>query len=65
VVDEALVPVVAAEVGVAVGAEDLEDTVADIEDGDVEGAAAEVEDGDLLVPSCGRGRRPARRRWAR
>ena len=49
VVDQRLVPVVAAEVGVAVGREDLEDAVADVEDRDVEGAAAEVEDGDLLV----------------
>jgi hypothetical protein len=44
-----LVPVVAAEVRVAVGAEHLEDAVADVEDRDVEGAAAEVEDRDLLV----------------
>ena len=49
VVDQRLVPVVAAEVGVAVGGEDLEDAVADVEDRDVERAAAEVEDGDLLV----------------
>ena len=49
VVDQGLVPVVAAEVGVAVGREDLEDAVADVEDRDVERAAAEVEDGDLLV----------------
>ena len=49
VVDQHLVPVVAAEVGVAVGREDLEDAVADVEDRDVERAAAEVEDGDLLV----------------
>ena len=49
VVDQRLVPVVAAQVGVAVGREDLEDAVADVEDRDVERAAAEVEDGDLLV----------------
>ena len=49
VVDQGLVPVVAAEVGVAVGREDLEDAVADVEDRDVERAAAEVEDRDLLV----------------
>ena len=49
VVDQGLVPVVAAEVGVAVGREDLEDAVGHVEDRDVEGAAAQVEDGDLLV----------------
>ncbi len=47
--DDALVEVVAAEVGVAVGGLDLEDAVAELEDGDVERAAAEVVDGDLLV----------------
>ena len=49
VVDQRLVPVVAAQVGVAVGREDLEDAVGHVEDRDVERAAAEVEDGDLLV----------------
>ncbi len=48
-IDEDLVEVVAAEVGVAVDAEDFEDAVADIEDGDVEGSAAEVEDADFFV----------------
>ncbi len=48
-VDDGVVPVVAAELRVAVGGHDLEDTVADVEDGDVEGAAAEVVDSDLLV----------------
>jgi hypothetical protein len=48
-VDEALVPVVAAQVRVAVGREHLEDAVADVEDRDVEGTAAKVEDRDLLV----------------
>ena len=48
-VDQLLVEVVAAEVGVAVDREHLEDAVADVEDRDVERAAAEVEDGDLLV----------------
>src|SRR6202022_2846343 len=38
----------AAQVGVARGGEDLEDVLADLEDGDVEGAAAEVVDRDLL-----------------
>ena len=61
-VDDRLVEVVAAEVGVAVGGLDLEDAVADLEDGDVEGAAAEVEDEDRLVvllvePVGERGRR--------
>ncbi len=40
------VDVVAAEAGVAVGGEDLEDALVELEDGDVEGAAAEIEDGD-------------------
>ena len=49
VVDDALVEVLAAEEGVAVGRFDLEDAVADLEDRNVEGAAAQVEDRDLLV----------------
>ena len=49
VVHQGLVPVVAAQMGVAVGGEDLEDPVGDVEDRDVERAAAQVEDGDLLV----------------
>ena len=48
-VDDALVEVVAAEVGVAVGRAHLEDALGQLEDGDVERAAAEVVDGDLLV----------------
>ena len=48
-VDDALVEVVAAQVGVAVGGLDLDDAFADFEDGDIEGAAAEVVDGDGLV----------------
>ena len=47
--DDALVEVVAAQVGVAVGRFHLEHALADFEDRDVEGAAAEVEDRDLLV----------------
>ena len=44
-----LVDVVAAEVRVAVGRDDLDDLLADLEDRDVEGAAAEVVDGDEVV----------------
>jgi hypothetical protein len=44
-----VVDVVAAEVRVAVGRDDLHDVVADLEDRDVEGAAAEVVDRDDLV----------------
>ena len=47
--DEEVVDVVAAEVGVAVGGDDLEDALVQLEDGDVEGAAAEVVDGDDSV----------------
>jgi hypothetical protein len=48
VIDDALVEVLSAQVGVAVGALHLDDVVAELEDRDVEGAAAEVEDGDAL-----------------
>ena len=48
VVDNALVEVFAAQVGVAVGGFDFEHTVADLEDRDVERAAAEVVDRDRL-----------------
>ena len=48
-VDDGVVPVVAAEVGVAIGGADLEDAVAELEDGDVVGAAAEIVHGDGLV----------------
>ena len=61
-VDDPLVPVVAAEVGVAVGRLDLEHAVADLQHGHVERAATEVEDEDglvlgLLVEAVGEGRR--------
>ena len=49
VVDDALVPVVTAEAVVAGGRLDLDDAVADLEQGHVEGAAAEVEDQDGLL----------------
>ena len=48
-VDDPLVPVVATEVGVAVGRLDLEHTVADLEHRHVERAAAEVEHEHRLV----------------
>ncbi len=49
VVDDALVPVVTTEVVVTVGGLHLDDTVADLQEGDVEGTATEVEDEDRLV----------------
>ena len=48
-VDDDLIEVVAAEVGVAVGAADFKHAVADFEDRNVERAAAEVVDGDHAV----------------
>ena len=63
VLGDACVEVVAAQTVVAGGSENLDDTVADLEDGNVEGAAAEVIDHDLLIAfliqavcKCGRGR---------
>jgi hypothetical protein len=47
--DERVVPIVAAEVGVAVGRLDLENAVADFEHGHVKCAAAQIEHRDLLV----------------
>ena len=46
---DALVEVVAAQVGVAVGRLDFDDAFADFENGNIERAAAEVIDGDGLV----------------
>ena len=64
-VDDPLVEVFAAEIGVAVGRFDLEDAVLQLEDRNIERAAAEVVDSDqaLLVAAlvetvgerCGRG----------
>ena len=48
-VDDALIPVIATEMVVTVGGEDLEDTIPKLEDGDIEGAATEVEDEDTLI----------------
>ena len=48
-IDDAVIPVVAAELVVASGCSNLEDAVAELQDGHVEGAAAEVEHEDLLV----------------
>ena len=48
-VDDPLVPVVAAELGVAVGRLDLEHAVTDLQHGDVERSAAEVEHEHRLV----------------
>ncbi len=61
-VDDPLVPVVAAELGVPGGRLDLEDPLADLEQRHVEGPSAQVEDQDRLVvllvePVCQCGRR--------
>ena len=48
-VDDALVPVVAAQVVVARGGRNLEHAIAQLQDGHVERTAAQVEDEDLLI----------------
>ena len=48
-VDDALIPVVAAQVVVARGGQNLKHAVGEVEDGDVEGTATQVEDQDALV----------------
>ena len=45
---DALVEVVAAQMGVAVGGQNFGDAVAHLDDGDIEGAAAQIVDHDLL-----------------
>ena len=59
--DDLLVNVVAAQVGVAAGGFDFGDALAHLQDGDVEGAAAEVINGDglflLLIQPVGQRRR--------
>ena len=65
VVDDALVEVVAAQTGVAVGGQHLEHAVADLQQAHVERAAAEVVNQNLVgIVPC-QGRRPARRPSAR
>ncbi len=58
--DQQVVDVVAAEMRVAVGGDDFEDPVVQLEDGNIEGAAAEVVDRDdavlLLVEAIGQRR---------
>jgi hypothetical protein len=59
-VHDPAVEVIAAKLGVAVRGDDLENALADLEDGDVEGPAAEVVDEDFLfalfVEAVGQGR---------
>ena len=48
-VDDALIEVIAAQVGITVGGQNLGNAVAHLDDGDIEGTAAQVVDHDLLV----------------
>ena len=48
-IDDALVEVIAAQLGITVGCQNLEDTIGDLEQRYVEGTAAKVEDHDLLI----------------
>ena len=49
IVHDSLVEVVAAQMGVAGSGQNLDDAVADVQDGHIEGAAAKVVDHDLLL----------------
>ena len=57
--DQQVVDVVAAEMRVAVGGDDFEDAVVQLENRDVEGAAAEIVDRDDAVLLSCRGRTPS------
>ena len=57
VLEEQLVEVVAAELGVAVAGEDFDDAFLGLDDGDVEGAAAEIVDEDAVQLGCSWDRR--------
>ena len=61
VLDDALVEVVTSQVRIPVRRLDLDDVLADLEDGDVEGAATEIEDRDLLFALLVEARRPGQR----
>ena len=65
-VDDALIPVVAAQVVIARGGQNLEHAVGKVEDGDIKGAAAQVEDENALVgsPAC-QGHKPRQQQSAR
>ena len=49
VLGQSLIHVRSTELGVSAGGEDLEDSVAEVHDGDIEGSSSEVEDHDLLL----------------
>ena len=60
-VDDAPIPVIAAQLGVAAGGLDIKDAVGDAQHRDIEGATAEIEDQHLLdrtaIEAVGQGRR--------